>query len=305
MDIRSVKRFLAVAENGSLNKAARQLNISQPALSKSIQMLEYDLGVPLLDRSARGITLNSFGETVFEHGRRIAAELRRMESDIEAIRTLASGEINVGAPLGPDSRILAMSVVRLLSEERRFTVNVANGTRADLIRPLLLGDLDFLIATLFDPDDLPADLEQRQLYLDSMIIAVRAGHPILAASGSALARLAEFPWMVLTGNRDVESALRSVLHIEPKRSVLRSGSPMFVKNTLMRSDLIGLVREDSVRLELEAGTVVEIDISDVADLNTLVPPLPVGLIMRTDVSMPVAGKALIEEVIREVRRLGE
>jgi len=305
MDIRSVKRFLAVAENGSLNKAARQLNISQPALSKSIQMLEYDLGVPLLDRSARGITLNSFGETVFEHGRRIAAELRRMESDIEAIRTLASGEINVGAPLGPDSRILAMSVVRLLSEERRFTVNVANGTRADLIRPLLLGDLDFLIATLFDPDDLPADLEQRQLYLDSMIIAVRAGHPILAASGSALGRLAEFPWMVLTGNRDVESALRSVLHIEPKRSVLRSGSPMFVKNTLMRSDLIGLVREDSVRLELEAGTVVEIDISDVADLNTLVPPLPVGLIMRTDVSMPVAGKALIEEVIREVRRLGE
>lgn len=110
---------------------------------------------------------------------------------------------------------------------------------------------------------------------------------------------------MLTGNRDIEQSLRQLIGIEPRRSILRSGSPMVVKNTLMRSDLIGLVRQDSVRLELENDSVVEIDISRFADLNQLVPPLPVGLIQRTDVSMTVAGKALIEEVVAETRKLRE
>lgn len=303
MDIRSVGRFLVVAETGSLNKAAVRLNISQPALSKSIQLLEYTLGVPLLDRGPRGIALTSFGETVFEHGRRIAAEVRKMESDIEAIRTLGVGEINVGAPLGPDSRTLALAILRLLTENRRITVNIANGIRGDLIRPLLLGDLDFLIAILFDPDDLPPDIEQRELYLDSMTLAVRTGHPILDDDKICLPRLADFPWVVLTGNRDIESALRKLVASDFQKSVLRSASPMFVKNILQRSDLIGLVRQDSVRPELEAGTMAEIDISDIVDLAELVPPLPVGLILRSDVSMSMAGQALISEIIIETSGL--
>lgn len=305
MDIRSVRRFLAVAETGSLNKAAKRLNISQPALSKSIQLLEYGLGVPLLDRSPRGIALTSFGETVFDHGRRIAAELRRMESNIEAIRTLGSGEINVGAPLGPHSRILAPAVLRLLTGSRRFTVNVANGARADLIRPLLQGELDFLITTLFEPNDLPDELEQRQLYVDSMVVAVRCDHPILAGGRFDLSEMENYPWIVPSGNANIEPLLRQLIGAEPKRSVLRSDSPMFVKNILLDSDLIGLVRQDSVRQKLEDGTVVELDISGIADLDMLMPPLPVGLIQRTDVSMSVAGKALVEEVVKETLKLRE
>lgn len=303
MDIRSVKRFLAVAETGSLNKAAKRLNISQPALSKSIQLLEYGLGVPLLDRSPRGINLTSFGKAVFEHARRINAEVRKMESDIQAIRTLGSGEVNVGAPLGPDSRTLAFAILRLLTETRKITVNIANGTRGELIRPLQLGDLDFLIATLFDPEDLPSEIEQRELYLDRMTLAVRADHPILCGERIDLPRLADFPWVVLTGNRDLEGTLRKLVGGDVQRSVLRSGSPMFVKNILMRSDLIGLVRQDAMRLELESGTMAEIDISEIIDLSALVPPIPVGLIFRSDVSIPVAGQALIDEIIRETRSL--
>lgn len=297
MDLRSISRFLAVAELGSLNKAAQRLNLSQPALSKSIQLLEYSLGVPLLDRGPRGITLTSFGETVFDHARRIAAETRKMESDIEAIRTLGSGEINVGAPLGPDSRTLAFAILRLVTEARRITVNIANGTRSDLIRPLLLGDLDFLIATLFDPEDLPGDIDQRELYLDSMILAVRSDHPLLDGHSVELSELAHYPWVVLTGNRDLEGVLRNLVGVEFNRSVLRSGSPMFVKNVLQKSEFIGLVRQDAIRLELESGSLVEVDLSSQLDIHQLVPPQKVGLIFRSDVSIPVASQALIREIV--------
>jgi DNA-binding transcriptional LysR family regulator len=301
MDLRTISRFLAVAELGSLNKAAQRLNLSQPALSKSIQLLEMALGVPLLDRGPRGITLTSFGETVFEHARRISAETRKMESDIEAIRTLGSGEINVGAPLGPDSRTLAFAILRLVTDNRRITINIANGTRSDLIRPLLLGDLDFLIATLFEPEDTPPDIEQSELYLDSMILAVRAGHPILHEHDIELLELVNYPWVVLSGNRDLEGALRKLVDVEFKKSLLRSGSPMFVKNILQRSDFIGLVRQDSVRIELESGTLVEIDISAKVDLAAMVPPQKVGLIFRSDVSIPMASQALIKEIIQATR----
>ncbi|MDK1372935.1 MULTISPECIES: LysR family transcriptional regulator [unclassified Sinorhizobium] len=301
MDLRSVNRFLAVAELGSLNKAAQRLNLSQPALSKSIQMLEYAFGVPLLDRGPRGITLTSFGEAVFDHARRIAAEMRKMESDIKALRTLGSGEINVGAPLGPDSRTLAFAILRLVTDDRRLTINIANGTRSDLIRPLLLGDLDFLIATLFEPEDLPPDVEQSELYLDSMILVVRAGHPMLDGHQIELNELTQYPWVVLTGNRDLEGALRKLVGTEFNKSVLRSGSPMFVKNILQKSEFIGLVRQDAVRIELETGSLVEIDISAQLDIHELVPPQKVGLIFRSDVSIPVASQALIQEITAATR----
>ena len=296
MDIRSVDRFLAVAELGSLNKAATRLNLSQPALSKSIQQLEYGLGVPLLDRSPRGISLTSFGDCVFDHARRISAELRKMGADIEAIRTLSSGEINVGAPLGPDSRTLAFAILRMMTENRRITINIANGTRSDLIRPLLLGELDFLIATLFDPGDLPAEFEQSELYLDSMILAARADHPILNAGRRGTRNLVSYPWVVLRGNRDMEGAFRNLVGNDFDKSIIRSGSPMFVRNILLYSDFVGLVRKDAIRPDIKNGSLVEVQTAPTIDLAELLPAHKVGFIYRSDVSLSPASKALIAEL---------
>lgn len=305
MDIRSVHRFLTVAELGSLNKAASHLNLSQPALSKSIQQLEYGLGVTLLDRNPRGISLTSFGECLFEHARRISAEMHKLEADIEAIRTLSSGEINVGAPLGPDSRTLALAILRLVDESRRITINISNGTRNDLIRPLQLGDLDFLIATLFEPEELPPEFTQTELYLDSSIVAVRTEHPLLQRKSVSLSDLLEFPWIVLTGNRNAESALRHRIESRLDKSILRCGSPMFVKNILLHSDFIGLVRQDAVAMQLETGLIAEIETTETADMLQLLPSHKVGLIFRSDVSLSAASRALIAEIKQITNDLGK
>lgn len=300
MNLRSVSRFLAVAELGSLNKAAHRLNLSQPALSKSIQLLEEDLGVPLIDRTPRGISLTSYGESVFEHGRRISAEVRKLETEIEAIRTLSYGEVNVGAPLGPDSRNLAISILELIRNDRRITINVSSGTRGELIRPLLLGDLDFMITTLFEPDEMPQDIEQRELYLDFMTFAARPEHPILAEADLSLPKLREYPWIALSGNRGMEGALTTLLGSGFQRSLLRSGSPMFVKNILSRSDFIGLLRHDAASIELQNGTLVELDCSGIIKLMELLPPQKVGLIFRASRSLSNASQALIAEIERAI-----
>ncbi len=302
MDLRSIDRFLAVAELGSLNKAAQRLNLSQPALSKCIQLLEDGLGVPLIDRSPRGVSLTGYGESVFEHGRRIAAEVHKLESDIDAIRTLSYGEINVGAPLGPDSRNLALAILSLIQTDRRITINVSNGTRSELIRPLLLGDLDFMITTLFEEDEVPPDIEQRELYLDSMAFTVHPAHPILSADRIDLPRLRDYSWIALSGNRAMDGALSKLLGRDFQKSLLRSGSPMFVKNILSRSDFVGLVRRDAVAIELDVGSLIELEVSDLVDLSKLMPPQKVGLTFRSSRSLSNASQALIAEIERTVRR---
>lgn len=305
MDLRSVNRFLAVAELGSLNKAASRLNLSQPALSKSIQQLEYGLGVTLIDRNPRGISLTSFGECLFEHARRISAEMRKLEADIEAIRTLSSGEINVGAPLGPDSRALAFAILRLVNESRRIAVNISNGTRNDLIQPLKLGDLDFLIAILFEPEELPREFEQTELYIDRSIVAVRAEHPLLQRDAVSLADLLDFPWVMLSGNRSTEAVLHHRIESQLEKSILRSGSPMFIKNILLRSDFVGLVRQDAVGVELETGQIAELKTTETVDMLHLLPTHKVGLIFRSDVSLSAASRALIAELKLTISALGK
>lgn len=300
MDLRSVTRFLAVAESGSLNKAAQRLNLSQPALSKSIQALEFDLGVPLLDRGPRGIKLTPFGKSTFDHARRISAEVRKLEAEIEAIRTLAYGEINVGVMLGRGSRVLAFAILQLLTENRRIKINVVNGIPGELIRPLLLGDLDFLIATLFDEEETPPDVEQTKLYLDPMTLAVRAGHPILQKSQVELSELTQFPWIALSDSHDTEGALRKLIGSEFEQSQMHSRSPIFVKTIICNSDFIGLVRQDAVSMELNEGLIMEVDLADRTAISKTFPTQHVGLIHRSDVSISTASRALIDEIGRSI-----
>ena len=93
MDTRLLNRFVAVVELGSLNRAAQKLNLSQPALSKSIQALEETLGVDLMKRGPRGASVTAFGQSVYTYAKLIGAEMRKMEEEIGALRALTPWQI--------------------------------------------------------------------------------------------------------------------------------------------------------------------------------------------------------------------
>ena len=82
MDYRKVQIFLAAARYGNLTEAAASMEISQPALSKSIKALEKTLGVRLLERGRFGVSLTPFGQALMEHGRVIEAAMRNAVGEI-------------------------------------------------------------------------------------------------------------------------------------------------------------------------------------------------------------------------------
>lgn len=98
MDIRSLKYFLAIAEAPSLSVASQVLGVAQPSLSQSVQKMETELGVTLLERSPRGIKLTEEGLVLFEHAKRICSDMDRCVQDIRELSQNVRGSVSFGMP---------------------------------------------------------------------------------------------------------------------------------------------------------------------------------------------------------------
>lgn len=98
MDTRQLSYFVQVAKDNSFTVAARNLHLSQPALSKMIKKLEEDLGVQLFDRSEHKMTLTDAGERLFEDGQRLLSEMDRITETIQDTKNLQTGNVSVGLP---------------------------------------------------------------------------------------------------------------------------------------------------------------------------------------------------------------
>ncbi|TMV04259.1 LysR family transcriptional regulator [Ruegeria sediminis] len=98
MDIKQLRYFIAIAEEGSLSAAAQRVNVAQPSLSQHVLSLERDLEVKLLERSPRGVTLTQSGEILLSHAREIT---RAMENAVELVRQSGAepaGDVSFGLP---------------------------------------------------------------------------------------------------------------------------------------------------------------------------------------------------------------
>ena len=97
MQSRLLKSFLAVADKSSITEAAAALNVSQPALTKSIKQLEADLGVTLFERTSTGVSLTRFGSVLQHHAKIMENEYRHALSRIDDLKGGRKGTIRIGA----------------------------------------------------------------------------------------------------------------------------------------------------------------------------------------------------------------
>ena len=95
MKLNALRDFLTVAERGGLRAAARQLGLPQPALTRSIQELEKELGVPLFERSAKGVTLTPMGSAFLRRANAVRSELQKAKDEIDQLRGQTHGSLRV------------------------------------------------------------------------------------------------------------------------------------------------------------------------------------------------------------------
>ncbi|CAN5482011.1 LysR substrate-binding domain-containing protein [soil metagenome] len=302
MNLRSLRRFLAIVELGSLNKAAVHLAVSQPSLTKDIQDLEQQLGVALFMRTAKGMTLTPSGEAILLRAKLVDTELRKLEGDAVALRDGSMGEINIGVVPGfLQNQVLPTATLNLARRAQGLAVNYQFGHRSNLMPQLLRGDLDFAIVGI-EHDEFEHDLNSEPLVRDRNALVVRAGHPILQAEGPLELELLKYPWLVLSECAHWEKMLRQRLGGQgtsagtpQSRNVIRTDSFYFFRTTLIASECIGLTRFDAARLERGTGSVIELPLGGAAK-DLLPGEHMIGIVYRRETALSTASQALIKEI---------
>ena len=116
MDIRSLKYFLAISEAPSLSMASQVLGVAQPSLSQSVQKMEDELGVKLLERSPRGIKLTEEGQVLRDHAKRICSDMDRCVQDIRELSQSVRGTVAFGMPPSA-SMVLSVPLAETIRHE--------------------------------------------------------------------------------------------------------------------------------------------------------------------------------------------
>ncbi len=195
MEIRQLKRLLAVVEWGSLAAAAPTLGLTQQALGCSIANLEKELGVTLFDRGPGGVTTpTAYGSMLAQHAKSILASAARAAEELTAFRDARGGSVKlgVGESFAPD--VVARAVQALHASRPDVKITLFEDYSEILLERLAAGEIDFIAGS--DDGSLDQQLLRKPLYTSRDVIIARATHPLAGRTNLSLTDLQPFTWMV-------------------------------------------------------------------------------------------------------------
>ena len=236
LNLRDLNVLMTVARCGSMGKAAAQLSVSQPAVSKAVADLEYALGVRLLDRTQRGAEPTVYGRALLDGGLNAFDELKQAVKQIEFLADPTVGEVRVGSTVIVASSFIATTVDRLSRQYPRVTVHLLAAEAAMIYRALEEREVEVVIAGIFDStakDNLNAEV----LYDDPFVVAAGARNPWCRRRRVKLADLMNEPWTLPppdspSGSIVVEMFRASGLDL-PRATLVTSSIP--ARNALLAS----------------------------------------------------------------------
>ena len=226
--------FIAVAELGSMRKAAERLAVSQPSVSKAIADIEHVLGLRLFERNAQGVEVTPYGRALFRRAMGAFDELRQGVKDIEVLTDPALGEVRIGCPEAIAAGLLPAVVDRFSRRYPRVVVSVkAADDLAPEYRPLRERAVDLVVGR--GVDKLDDDLAAEVLYQDRVFVATGEKAPWAHRRGVKLADLIEYPWLLFPENSWIDTRVNEAFRrcsVALPRSIVRAYSVHFCINML-------------------------------------------------------------------------
>ena len=193
--LRDLHILLTVVQQSSMAKAARQLTVSQSAISKAIADLEHTLGVRLLDRSPRGVEPTVYGSALVKRGLAAFDELRQGVGEIEFISDASVGEVRVGCPESMAATLLPPVIKQLSVRYPGISVQVAQINPVTLdIRELRERNVDLMIGRM-TPAFAEEDLNVEILVEERLVVVVGAQSHWARRRKIELSELVEAKWI--------------------------------------------------------------------------------------------------------------
>jgi LysR family transcriptional regulator of gallate degradation len=196
VEIKQLRQFLAVMDEGNFAAAARSTGLTSQAIGRSIQKLETELGVELFERHQRSVVPTEFARTLEKHARRIIVQHRAAQEELGAMDENSFGEVRVAIGGSLAGEVGPLAICRFQEKYPRIRISLIGGLTETLIRELRRGRIDF-VAGVATPD-WHADEELRTENLFAVGTHVIAGrdHPLADERDLTMEQLAEYPWIV-------------------------------------------------------------------------------------------------------------
>ena len=234
LKVSDLRLLSAVVQSGGMAKAAAQLNISQPAVSKAIAALEHTLGVRLLDRTSRGVEPTSYGHAILKRGIAIFDELRQGVNDIKFLSDPNIGEVRIGSNPTSAETLLPLFIRRFAQQYPRVVLHIDLVPRVgQYLSGLRDRKYDLIIERSMLPladDPHMADLKVEPLFHDQLVVAAGAHNRWARRRKVDLAELVNEPWIFSGPNSWNYSSLLEAFKARgitpPNASIVTSSVPL-------------------------------------------------------------------------------
>ncbi|KUR77485.1 LysR family transcriptional regulator [Novosphingobium sp. Fuku2-ISO-50] len=257
-DERHLRAFLAIADTGSLGRAAHVVNLTQPSLSRVLQAMERQLGHRLFDRESKGMVLTHAGEVLLLHARLLAFEMQAARDELDALVGLRRGAVRIGAVAAVMRALVAPSAGRMLEDNPQLRLELLEAVDGDLLDGLLRRQIDLAI-TAGALDSAEVELIGLCDYADRFSVFCAKGHPRLGEGMVDATMLMAEGWVMPPADatpRRQFSALVQTLGLEPARIVAESASVEAMIALVAHSSLLGWLPEPLLAAHLAQQAVM-------------------------------------------------
>ncbi|ECZ0087027.1 LysR family transcriptional regulator [Salmonella enterica subsp. enterica] len=285
--LRHLHTFVAVAQQGTLGRAAETLNLSQPALSKTLNELEQLTGTRLFERGRLGAQLTVPGEQFLTHAVKVLDALNTAGQALNRKEDASADVVRVGALPTAALGILPAAIGRFHQQQKSTSLQVATMNNTMLLAGLKSGEIDLGIGRMSDPE-LMGGLNYELLFLESLKLVVRPGHPLLQET-ITLSRVMEWP-VVVSPKGTVPRALLQSQGCKMPAGCIETLSASLSRQLTVDYDYVWFVPSGAVKEDLRQATLVSLPVP------TQSAGEPIGILTRVDIPLSTGAQMLIAAI---------
>jgi len=261
IEIRQLRHIIALAEYRNYARASEALHITQPALTRSIQGIEAQLGASLFDRGRREVTPTAIGELVLRHARDLERAARDLERDVGLAKGMEIGALHVGAGPFVGATLVGEVVARMSRSHPGLRTRVVVAPWRELPERVRQREIELMVADMSEVEA-SEDFEVLPLEHHPTVAVGRAGHPLAAHTSPWPRALLEYPLAGAPASDEIEDKLLRLLKPGTRRrrtdSILSVTCDSFsvLKSVLLHSDAIAMLSPFMCADELRDGRLV-------------------------------------------------
>lgn len=290
MNLGLLEHFLVAYEMRSLGKAAAQLGLSQPALSKSIRKLETELDLSLFHRTTKGITPTPYADTLARRSQAIQADVRSSIAELQKLKQGEVGEARVGIAPALSPHFMPDVVARIAASHPSISITVMEALYDGISSAVVRGELDFALTNL-PPRGVDPDLTWRELFHDRFVVCCGKHHPLARKRKAQPTELLAYPWITpakdgLPWQRLVD--LFVAARCTPPRATVETNSASVIMSLLQRGPFLSFVPRQIILPAVRQAEAVEVALEGMTLERAIV------VLTRKDHSPPKAAQLVLD-----------